>query len=120
MTYRFKKITSIGRDIHGFAEQVYRNWPVITFEEVTSSSHEAGFYALILCDCTSNDITVNLPPVSNLQGTIYIIVKTDSSSNTITVDPDGSEQICDDTELVIENQFDAAQILCTGTEWVVI
>ena len=47
----------------------------------------------IFANATSTNITVTLPTAANIMGRQYIIKRVDSSGNSVTIDPDGSETI---------------------------
>jgi len=47
----------------------------------------------IFANATSTNITVTLPTAANIIGRQYIIKRVDSSGNSVTIDPDGSETI---------------------------
>lgn len=120
MPFKFVKPTSIGRSYQAFSQEVYAAWPVMEFVTVTAASVKADKEGVILCDCTSNAITVNLPPVSHLHGTVYIIKKIDSSVNAVTIDGSGSETIDGATTQTLSSQWDVTMIVCDGTQWLVI
>lgn len=73
-----------------------------------------------LCDCTSNNITINLPAASTASGLQYHIKKIDSSANTVTVDGNGSETIDGATTQVISNQYDSMTIVSDGSNWFIL
>jgi len=50
-------------------------------------------YGLVLCDCTSNNVGISLPTLATYPGIRYRVVKIDSSANTVTITPNGSEKI---------------------------
>ena len=79
---------------------------------------------VVLCDCTSNAITINLP-LANISGTgaagkTYHIKKIDSTSNTVTIDGNGSETIDGDLTKVITSQWDSLMIVSDGSNWYII
>lgn len=47
----------------------------------------------IFANATSTNITVALPTAANIMGRQYVIKRVDSSGNSVTIDPDGSETI---------------------------
>ena len=73
---------------------------------------------VVLCDCTSNDITINLP--TSVDGRMYYIKKTDSSVNTVTVDGNSTETIDGDETKVITMQYDAILVVGDGSNWYII
>lgn len=63
-----------------------------TDSPVTLTNDDAG--KLILCDCTSGAITINLPTIANMSTVGGIAVKkTDTSTNAVTVSPGGADTI---------------------------
>jgi hypothetical protein len=76
----------------------------------------------VLCDCSSNAITINLPAASGNTGLQYVIGKTDSSGNIVTVDPSGSETITTSTgaatTITITVQGTFVTLICDGTNWI--
>jgi hypothetical protein len=72
---------------------------------------------IILVDASSSNVTITLPAVSGNSGVHFHIKKTDSSTNTVTVDGSGSETIDGATTQVISSQYDSMHIVCDGTEW---
>lgn len=68
-------------------------------------------------DATSGNVTINLPAVSGNGGKYFIVQKTDSSANTVTIDGNGAETINGATTFVITVQYHAILLWCDGTEW---
>ncbi len=73
----------------------------------------------ISCDTSSGAITVNLPVASNT-GKIYVIKKSDSSANAVTIDADGTETIDGNVTYTLSNQYDFVVLQSSGTEWKII
>ncbi len=73
-----------------------------------------------LCDCTSNAITINLPAASTASGLQYHVKKTDSSSNMVTIVPDGSETIDGQSSAVLNNQYESRTLVSDGSNWFII
>lgn len=76
----------------------------------------AGDYT-ILCDATSGAITVTLPLAKPNKQKVYIIKKTDSSANAITIDGNGAETIDGATTQSLASQYDTKTIQSDGTSW---
>jgi len=75
---------------------------------------------LSLVDASSAAVTMTLPSAASTNGQQFIIKKTDSSSNTVTIDGNGSETIDGDTTLVINFQYDSATLVSDGTSWSIV
>lgn len=74
-----------------------------------------------LCNASSAAIIVNLGrSAAFVPGTIYIIKKTDSSVNTVTVDPNGSETIDGAATYVLTLQYQTVTIISDGSNWHII
>lgn len=74
---------------------------------------------IILVDATSGAVTINLPTSSGLLGKKYKVIKTDSSTNTVTIDGSGSETINGSTTKVMYTQYEAYEILSDNSNWFV-
>lgn len=73
---------------------------------------------IILCDATGAAFQISLISAATAgNGFEVTIKKTDSSSNTITIDGDSSETIDGDTTLVITTQYVAITLVCDGINW---
>jgi uncharacterized metal-binding protein len=72
-----------------------------------------------LIDATSGALSVTLPSaVSN--NACFIIKKTDSSANVVTIDGASSETIDGDLTYKLNDQFNYVEIVSNGTNWVVV
>jgi hypothetical protein len=87
-------------------------------ETVTAASHTAAAKPVILCDCASNAITVNLPAAA--QGRFYFIKKIDATANAVTIDGNSSETIDGATTLTIGAQYDAVTIVANTSAWYIV
>lgn len=70
-----------------------------------------------LCNAASNPINVVLPLASTCEGTVYVVKKIDSSSNTVTISRSGSDLIDGKTSIVISNQYVSYAFQSDGTNW---
>lgn len=76
---------------------------------------------ILLCDCSSGAITVNLPAVATSDdGRRLDIKKIDSSANAVTVDGNSAETIDDSTTIVLSDQYNSITIITDQTEWWII
>ena len=68
---------------------------------------------------TSGAITITLPAASDAAGRIYVVKKTDSSGNAVTIDANASETIDGATTVSLASQYSTAIIQCNaaGTAW---
>ena len=74
----------------------------------------------VLVNAAGGVKTVNLPAASGATGKIFIIKKTDSSSNNVTIDPNASETIDGSSTFAFNAQYRAVTIQCDGSNWHII
>ncbi len=72
---------------------------------------------VILVNATSGSVTISLPASGSNEGKEYLIIKTDASANTVTVDPNGAETINGDSTIVLGGQYQALEIVSDGSNW---
>jgi len=72
---------------------------------------------VIVADASSSNITVTLPPVSNVEDCYFRIIKKDSSVNTVTIQPSGADTIEGDSNHVLVLQYQKAWIWSDGDIW---
>lgn len=73
----------------------------------------------VLCDCSSNAITVTLPAAD--VGRVIVIKKIDSTANTVTINPeDGAETIDGAASATISSQYDSLTLQYDGGDWWII
>jgi len=61
--------------------------------------------------------TITLPAASGRAGKIYLIQKSDSSANTVTIDPNSTETINGASTFVLTQQYQSVMIWCDGSNW---
>jgi hypothetical protein len=71
----------------------------------------------ILCDTTSNSITISLPTAVGNKGLTYEIKKT-VAANTLTIDPNGAQTIDGSATIAITAQHEALVVRSDGANWV--
>lgn len=76
-----------------------------------------GEDVLVLVNATSGAVTLSLYTAIGNSGRKLRVIKTDTSTNTVTVDPFGSQTINGATTLVLRTQYDATAIASDGTNW---
>jgi|GEM_PF-1381417 len=74
----------------------------------------------ILCDASTTAFTVNLPAAAAIKGRIYVIKKTDSSANNITIDGNSSESIDGNATYLLTAKNKYIMIQSDGTNWQII
>ena len=104
------------------AQQVNNLTEHYTPVSVTAATHTeiaTEGNALILCDCTANNITVNLPSAAGNRAKIYV-KKMDASVNTVTLEGLGAETIDGAANKVITVQYFCYSIMSDNANWVIV
>ncbi len=93
--------------------------PTVTAKTTTATLTEAE--GGIITVTTASGWTATLPAVSGNSGLWYTFKKTDSASNALTIDADGSELIDgSETNTEVDAQYDTLTIVCNGSAWFII
>lgn len=109
--------TTLASKISGLITSVGKR-PVRT---VTATSYTATTSdGVIVCDASSNAITINIPASSELydatNGTQTLtIIRTPGSSNDVTISPNGSEQIDEGTGVVLAGSPSSKSVISDGS-----
>ena len=72
------------------------------------------------CDASNGSSTVNLYTAVGNTGREIVISKTDSSTNTITIDPNASETIAGLSTIILRTQYESITIKSNGTNWDIV
>lgn len=77
--------------------------------------------SVIFADATSAGFTVSLPTASSAgNGFKVAIKKIDSTTNTVTIDGNGTEEIDGETTRNLSRQYDFLAIVCDGSNWFIL
>lgn len=85
----------------------------------SSANVDPGEYRYILCDTSSNGVTVDLPALSGVVGRIYTIKNLAGGSNSVTIDGNSSETIDGSATLAL-SAGEYATIYADSSDWVII
>lgn len=128
--YDFNKpIVDSAEDEDLWGGQLNDNWDSIdALLNRPVSSKSASYTVLssdarkvILGDASSAAFTVSLlDGAAAGSGFDVSIIKTDSSSNGVTINPNGSEEINGESSIVLSSQFEFVTIKWSGSEWIII
>jgi len=88
----------------------------VTATPYTATSSDA----IIPVDATAGAVTVNLPTAVGIKGRLYVILKTDASSNAVTVDGNASETMGGALTQTLSSQNSAILIYSDGANWLLI
>lgn len=86
------------------------NWSSTTLDER---------HFTIFADSTSTNITINLPSAGDCDGRVYVIKKV-VNANSVTIEPNGSETIDSDSNLVLTGKGSHVVIQSDGGNWQII
>lgn len=76
------------------------------------------FNKIVLADASGGAFTVTLLDAATAgDGFVLAIKKTDSSTNFVTIDGDGSETIDGETSIDLTSQYDSVVLECDGSNW---
>lgn len=81
-------------------------------------------YAALLTDdvisasASGGAFSVTLPTAVGISGRTYLIKKTDSSANAVTIDPNAAETIDGVATYLLEAQHDHVRVTSNGTNWI--
>ena len=86
---------------------------------VSSSLNRGTYFAA--CDATAGNMTLSIANNSaDSPGRIHVIKKIDSSINTVTIDPNGTETIDGASTYVLAVQYSTVVIQSNGTNWFIV
>jgi hypothetical protein len=75
---------------------------------------------MVNVDASGAARTITLPTAVGITGRHYIIRKSDSSANAVTVDGDGSETINGALTHVMTAQYQTVSIMSDGAGWMIL
>lgn len=75
---------------------------------------------VVLVDASTGANTQTLPTAVGISGRIISIMKTDSSTNLVTIDGNGTETINGDLTRTLGTQYDVVRLVSDGSNWVII
>lgn len=76
---------------------------------------------LLAVDATSGNVTMSLPAIADVpEGFTVAVKKVDSSSNSVILDPDGSETIEGSAQLSMATEDQTVTVTSDGSEWLVV
>lgn len=75
---------------------------------------------VLLCDTSGGAWTLTLPAAASNTGKVYVIKKTTSDTNALTIDGNSSETIDGTTTKLLFAQYESVTIICDGSNWHVI
>jgi len=98
----------------------YGNDAALNVSIVTDPTVVPSNSPILLCDASSNNISVNLPAALDKVNYVYHIKKTDNSSNIVTINGNGSETIDGTLTKIITSQYVCVTVVSDGSNWFII
>lgn len=86
---------------------------------VTATTTARPIDRVLKVDAASAAVTINLPSAAPNPVT-YTIIKSDSSGNTVTIDPSGIQTINDSSTKILSVQWETATLRSDGSNWIAI
>ena len=108
-------LQAVEQQINRAADGYLSNVVAITDNYTTNYSD-----TVILADATSGNITVTLKPANEMTQKRIVILKTDASANTVTIDADGSETINGALTNVLSTKYAKVELTAYNGAWYVI
>lgn len=87
---------------------------VLTITSSTTLPISGGIFFI---DASAGPITLNLPTANGQLGYVYKIKKVDTSANTVTIEPYGSETIDDDPNIDVADYNNAPELVSDNNSW---
>lgn len=107
-------------DITGFS--VYSDDIGATLDEVATATTLTADHSLLLVNALNGNVIITLPAVANHIGRTYTVKKIDISNHTVTIEPDGSEEI--EWEERLKLGFQGSVVSFTGIDatlnWLIV
>lgn len=92
--------------------------PEMIIVPISSSTYGASVRQMVLCNCTSNEISVILPsPSASISGKIITVKKTDGSTNKVIITSNNNENIDHLTQKELTSQGMSVDLICNSTQW---
>lgn len=86
---------------------------------ISSNTTLTGSHYMVLVNAAGGPVTVTLPAAALNTGRLYVIKKTDLSSNLVTIDGNGSELIDGALTQILGTANEVIGLHCTGSSWAV-
>jgi hypothetical protein len=101
-------------------EQIFSASIRLAYTAVTADTTLAETHYCVDVSASAAARTITLPTAVGINGRVYVIRKSDSSGNAVTIDGNGAEHINDADTKVLAAQYDTATLMSNGVGWIVI
>lgn len=92
-----------------------QDFTIQTISTTPSTLSSGGIAALV--DATASNIVLNIPLASANTGKVFLVQKTDSTVNSVTLTRQGGDLIDGQTTYTVFNQSSAVFVISDGTNW---
>ncbi len=88
--------------------------------KATAAAYTAAEEPVILVDTSGGGVTITLPPVAAATDRVYVVKKTTTDGNTVTIDGDGAETIDGGATITFTTSRGVRWLYCDGSAWHVL
>jgi hypothetical protein len=108
--------------IAGVTPQTLRDFLVSVFGASTLVTKTGAYLATtddtgILADLTTGSFAITLPAASTMTGSFLRLTKIGSTSNILTITPNGTDKINGQSSITINKQYTSINLVSNGTNW---
>lgn len=101
-------------------EQLFTYGIRVPYISVSTDTTLTAAHYMVDVDASGGAKTITLPTAVAINGRVYVIRKSDSSGNAVTIDGDGGETINGAGTKALAAQYDTYTIISNGTGWDII
>lgn len=87
---------------------------------ISSNTQLSLSYHIYLCNASSNAIIISLPTSATVTGQCFVIKKIDDTTNSVTIQANGTETIDGQSSIALTSQWSFVRIASTGQGWIII
>jgi hypothetical protein len=99
------------------AEQILTKSERHAYTSISTATTLDATQNVVDVDATSASVAITLPTAVGINGREYVIRKLDSSANTVTITPNGSETVNGSSDIVLDEQYESTIIYSDGANW---
>lgn len=90
------------------------------YHSISSNTTITNDYYMVNVNASSGAVTITLPTAVNIAGQVFVVRKSDSSSNAVIIDGNGSETINGNATVSLTVQYTSYMIMSDGAGWMII
>ena len=100
------------------AEQILTKSERHAYTSISTNTTLDATQNVVDVDATSASVAITLPTAVGINGREYVVRKLDSSANTVTITPNGSETVNGSSDIVLDEQYESTIIYSDGANWI--